>query len=229
MLVFGKNVALEYLTSKNKIDRIYLQNNFNDKEIINLLKKKNINTKILSKVDMDRKVSGLHQGIILNVEDYRYSKLEEIIDGDNLIVMLDHLSDPHNFGAIIRTCEAAGVDGIIIPNDRSVDVNATVIKTSVGATENIKIVKVTNLVNTIKELKKNGYWIFGTDMDGEDYKTLNYSGKTCIICGSEGFGMSKLVKENCDFIASIPMKGKVNSLNASVATAIIVFEASYKR
>ena len=228
MLVFGKNVALEYLNSNKKVFKAYVQNNFNDYEILNKLKK--INVQALSKFDMDKKVNGLHQGIILEVEDYKYANINEIIsDNDSLIVMLDHLEDPHNFGAIIRSCEAAGVDGIIIPSDRSVEVNPTVIKTSVGTTEKMKIAKVTNLSNTIKILKDKGYWIFGTDMDGTDYKTLDYRGKTCIVCGNEGTGMSKLVKDNCDFIASIPMKGEVNSLNASVATAIIVFEAIKQR
>ena len=230
MLVFGKNVAFEYLNSDKKILRAYIQNNFNDYEIINKLKKKNINTRTLNKFDMDKKISGLHQGIILEVEDYQYASIDDIVTGeDSLIIMLDHIEDPHNFGAIIRSCEAAGVDGIIIPSDRSVEVNATVIKTSVGTTEKMKIVKVTNLNNTIKYLKDKGYWIFGTDMDGTDYRTLDYTGKTCIICGNEGSGMSKLVHDNCDFIASIPMKGEVNSLNASVATAIIVFEAIKNR
>lgn len=230
MLVYGKNVALEYLDSNKKIDKAFIQNNFNDYDIINKLKRKNIKVQTLSKFDMDKKVSGLHQGIILNVEDYKYADIYDIIsDEDSLIVMLDHIEDPHNFGAIIRSCEAAGVDGIIIPSDRSVDVNATVIKTSVGTTEKMKIVRVTNLNSTIKLLKDKGYWIFGTDMDGENYTKLDYKGKTCIICGNEGSGMSKLTKENCDFIASIPMKGEVNSLNASVATAIIVFEAVKQR
>lgn len=228
MLVFGKNVALEYLNSDKKIFKVYIQNNFNDYELLSKIKR--LNVKTLSKFDMDKKVSGLHQGIILEVEDYKYSSIDDIIsDNDSLIVMLDHIEDPHNFGAIIRSCEAAGVDGIIIPSDRSVEVNATVIKTSVGTTENMKIAKVTNLNNTIKYLKDKGYWIFGTDMDGQDYTTLDYKGKTCIVCGNEGSGMSKLIKENCDFIASIPMKGEVNSLNASVATAIIVFEAVKQR
>ena len=228
MLVFGKNVSLEYLNSDKKIFKAYVQNNFNDFEILNKLK--SINTKTLNKFDMDKKVSGLHQGIILEVEDYQYADIDDIVNGeDNLIVMLDHIEDPHNFGAIIRSCEAAGVDGIIIPSDRSVEVNPTVIKTSVGTTEKMKIAKVTNLNNTIKYLKDKGYWIFGTDMDGTDYRTLDYTGKTCIICGNEGSGMSKLVHDNCDFIASIPMRGEVNSLNASVATAIIVFEAIKNR
>ena len=230
MLVFGKNVALEYLNSDKKIYKVFIQNNFNDYDLINKLKHKNIKVQTLQKIDMDRKVSGLHQGIILDVEDYKYADIYDIIsDDDSLIVMLDHIEDPHNFGAIIRSCEAAGVDGIIIPTDRSVEVNSTVIKTSVGTTEKMKIARVTNLNNTIKLLKDKGYWIFGTDMDGTDYTKLDYKGKTCIICGNEGSGMSKLVRENCDFIASIPMKGEVNSLNASVATAIIVFEAVKQR
>ncbi len=230
MYVYGKNVALEYLNGNKKIEKAFIQDKFNEYEILNKLKNKGIMVQALSKYDMDKKVSGLHQGIILSVPDYKYSTLDDIIGlEDSLIVMLDHIEDPHNFGAIIRSCEAAGVDGIIIPQDRSVEVNSTVIKTSVGTTEKIKIIRVTNLVNTIKLLKDNGYWIFGTDMNGEDYTKLNYKGKTCIICGNEGNGMSKLVRENCDFIASIPMKGEVNSLNASVATAIVVFEAIKQR
>ena len=230
MLVYGKNVVLEYLEGNKKINKAFIQNNFNDFDTINKLKRRNIKIETLSKFDMDKKVSGLHQGIILNVEDYKYADIYDIIsEDDSLIVMLDHIEDPHNFGAIIRSCEAAGVDGIIIPTDRSVEVNSTVIKTSVGTTEKMKIARVTNLNSTIKLLKDKGYWIFGTDMDGSDYTKLDYKGKTCIICGNEGSGMSKLTKENCDFIASIPMKGEVNSLNASVATAIIVFEAVKQR
>lgn len=230
MLVFGKNVAIEYLENNKKIYKAYVQNNFNDYDLINKLKKKNINTQILSKFDLDKKVSGLHQGIILEVEDYKYANLEDLLnDDESLIVMLDHIEDPHNFGAIIRSCEAAGVNGIIIPNDRSVEVNSTVLKTSVGTAERMKIVRVVNLNNTIKTLKNNGFWIFGTDMEGIDYTKLDYRGKSCIICGNEGSGMSKLVHDNCDFIASIPMHGTVNSLNASVATAIIVFEAIKQR
>ena len=230
MYIYGKNVALSYLDSGKKINRVYLVDKFNEYEIINKIKSHNIRLDYLSKFDMDKKVSGLHQGVILDVEDYKYADIDEVVDGsDNLIVMLDHIEDPHNFGAIIRTCEAAGVAGIIIPSDRSVEVNATVIKTSVGTTENMKIVRVTNLTNTIKYLKDKGYWIFGTDMEGTNYTDLDYKGKTCIICGNEGSGMSKLVHDNCDFIATIPMKGDVNSLNASVATAIVVFEAVKQR
>lgn len=230
MYVFGKNVAYDTLSGNTKVKKCFLDKDFKDNEIIKMLKQKKIRVDYLFKRDLDKKVSGLHQGIILEIEDYKYASIDSILKLENpLIIILDHIEDPHNFGAIIRTCEAAGVDGIIIPNDRSVEVNGTVVKTSVGTAERVRIVKVTNLVNTIKELKKNGFWIFGTDMEGSDYTTLDYKGKTAIVCGNEGKGMSRLVEENCDFIATIPMQGTVNSLNASVATAIIIFEAVKSR
>lgn len=230
MEVFGKNVALEYLEKEEKIKKIYLADNFNDEEIKRLISKRGIKPIVLKRFEMDKKVNGLHQGIILDVPDYEYAEIDEFIYKDDaFVVILDHLEDPHNFGAIIRTCEAAGVDGIIIPKDRSVAVNATVIKTSVGTTSNVKIAPVTNLVNTINSLKDRGFWIIGTDMDGTDYTKIDYKGKIAIVCGNEGSGMSRLVRNNCDFIASIPMYGKVNSLNASVATALVIFEANKVR
>ena len=143
--------------------------------------------------------------------------------------MLDHLEDPHNIGAIIRTCEALGVEGIIIPNDRCASINATVVKTSAGAIEYIPIIRVVNLVQTIKKLKDKGYWIIGTDMEGEDYTTIDYKMPVCLIIGNEGKGISKLVADNCDYMASIPMKGKINSLNASVSLGIILSEIVSKR
>ena len=173
-------------------------------------------------------------GKILDESSYKkkdkHVNIDDIINIPNaLIVILDHLEDPHNFGAIIRTCEAAGVDGIIIPKDRSVEVNATVIKVSTGTTENMKIAKVTNLVQTIKELKERNFWIVGTDMQGTDYDKIDYKGNIAIVIGNEGSGMSRLVKENCDFIATIPMIGTTDSLNASVSTGIIVYEAIKSR
>jgi 23S rRNA (guanosine2251-2'-O)-methyltransferase len=227
MYIYGKNVAIEALNDDKEITKAIIQDNFKDTDITNELHRRNIKIIKVAKFELDKKTNNaLHQGIVLEVPDYKYADLDSILKLDNpLIVILDHIEDPHNFGAIIRTCEAAGVDGIIIPEDRSVEVNGTVIKTSVGTTDKVRIVRVKNIVNTLNILKKNGFWIFGTDMDGTDYSKLNYKGKTAIICGNEGNGMSRLVRDNCDFIASIPMKGTVNSLNASVATAIIVFEA----
>ena len=136
--------------------------------------------------------------------------------------MLDHIEDPHNFGAIIRTCEALGVDAIIIPNDRNVSVNATVVKTSAGAIYNTSIVRVANLGVAINKLKNLGYWIIGTDMDGEDYTKIDYNMPICLIIGNEGHGMSKVIHDNCDYIAEIPMIGKINSLNASVSCGIVL-------
>ena len=226
MLVYGKNVAIEVLKKNIKINKVYIQDNI-DIDAKNNFNK--YNPIVMKKRDMDRKFSKGHQGIVLDIEDYKYFNINEFDFNNSLVVMLDHIEDPHNFGAIIRTCEAAGVDLIIIPDNRSVEVNSTVIKTSVGTAFNVKIAKVKNLVNTIKILKKKGFWIVGTDMNGSDYSTIDYKGNTCIIVGNEGNGMSRLVSSNCDFIATIPMNGSVNSLNASVATAIVVFEAVKNR
>lgn len=224
MLVYGRNVCEELLKNKLKINKIFLQDNYDDKKIISLIEKNNLSYKYLSKQKMDSLCNGVHQGIIFDVPDYNYSKLEDIIN-DEIIVILDHLEDPHNFGAIVRTCEAAGIKSIIIPNDRSVSVNGTVCKTSVGTIFNTNIVKVVNLVNTIKELKDNGYWIVGTSLDTNiDYKDIDYSGKMCLIIGNEGSGISNLVAKNCDYLTKIPMYGTTNSLNASVAAGIMIYE-----
>ena len=228
MYIYGKNVAEEAFKNKAKIEKIYLSDRFSDVEILKLVDN-NLPIEHKTKFELDKMVDGNHQGIVLKVHDYEYVNLDDIINSNGLIVILDHLEDPHNFGAIIRTCEAAKVDGIIIPKDRSVSVNGTVTKVSAGAIENVSIAMVTNLVSTIKELKDKGYWIVGTDMNGTNYYDIDYKGKIAIIIGNEGNGMSRLVKENCDFIASIPMDGKINSLNASVATGIVVFEALKQR
>jgi 23S rRNA (guanosine2251-2'-O)-methyltransferase len=167
-----------------------------------------------------------NQGIALDIEEYKYYSLEDVVkDNDsNFIVMLDSLEDPHNFGAIIRTCECAGVNYIIIPKKRSVSVNSTVYKTSVGALNNVKIVEVVNLTNTINKLKDLGYWVYGAEAGSTDYKKIDYSGKTCLVIGSEGHGLKQIVASSCDQIISLPMKGKVNSLNASVAGGILIYE-----
>ena len=226
MLVFGKNVVCSLLDDNKKINKAYIYKDFRDREIVNSL---TCPIKYVDKDYLDRLVDGLHQGIVVEIDDYKYYDIDDIIKENGFIVILDHLEDPHNFGAIIRTCEAAGVDGIIIPKDRSVEVNGTVMKTSVGTLDNMKIVSVTNLVQTMEYLKKKGYWITATDMEGTDYKKIDYKGACAIVIGSEGNGVSRLVLENSDFVASIPMKGNVNSLNASVAAGIVIFEASSQR
>ena len=234
MYIYGKNVAREKLRSGEEILKVYLSRNFHDEEIFDLIREKKIRTTFLDSKVMDKKVDGHHQGIILETSEVKtYSLdnfLESIHDNDrSLVVMLDHLEDPHNFGAIIRTAEALGVDSIIIPNDRSVTVNSTVVKTSAGAISYMKIVRVANLGSAISKLKKNGFWIVGTDMDGEDYSKIDYSSRICLVIGNEGKGISNVVRKNCDFIASIPMSGKINSLNASVSCGIVLSEIVLSR
>lgn len=232
MYIYGKNVVYEKLKSDDLVKEAFVFKKFNDQEIIDLLKMKKIDIKWVDKYQLDKMVNGLHQGIILNVLDFETVSLDNILNNDSkypLIVMLDHLEDPHNFGAIIRSCEALGVDGIIIPNDRAVDINGTVIKTSAGAIQYMKIAKVSNLVNTIKVLKDKGYWIMGTDMNGTSYNDMKYDMPICLVIGNEGKGMSRLVKESCDYVVSIDMVGKTNSLNASVATGIMIAKIQNSR
>lgn len=226
MYIYGKNVAKETLENNKKVLKAFICKDFSDKNIISMLQKRNISIEILTKNEIDKLACGNNQGIILSVPDYEYCKLDDLLVNDiPFIVILDHLEDPHNFGAIIRTCEAAGVDGIIIPKDRSVSVNSTVMKTSAGALNNMKICMVTNLNRTIDELKEKGIWIVGTDMtDSVSYNSLDYNMPIAVIIGSEGFGISRLVREKCDYVVNIPMKGKVNSLNASVAAGILIYK-----
>lgn len=233
MIVSGRNNVKEILKNFNKgmeIKYAICQKNFNENDILSLLKMHNIDTKYVEKDKLDSIAKNNHQGIILEVRDFNYTNLDTIINNKDkcLVVILDHLEDPHNLGAIVRTCEASGVDGIVLPMNRSVSVNETVMKTSVGALYNVPISQVTNLNNTIKKLKDNGFWIVGADMDGEDYKSFNYPDKCALIIGSEGFGMTRIVKDSCDFVISIPMYGKVNSLNASVAAGILIYQAIKK-
>ena len=227
MLVYGKNVVNEILNGDTKIYKVFLDNNFKDEELLSKINKFNLKKFHIDKNKLDKMCNNSsNQGIALDIEEYKYLSLDSIVNDldSNFIVMLDSIEDPHNFGAIIRTCECAGVNYIIIPKNRSVSVNSTVYKTSAGALSKVKIVEVTNLNNTIKTLKDIGYWIYGADMNGKDYKTIDFSGKTCLVIGNEGHGLKKLVSDSCDEIVSIPMKGKLNSLNASVAAGILIFE-----
>lgn len=225
MYIYGKNVAKEKINSGEKINKIFLAEKFNDKELMSLIKKNKIKFNFVPNRMLDSKVDGLHQGIVLDVDDvktYEFDFIKNIKKDNPILVMLDHLEDPHNFGAIIRTCEALGIDGIIIPNDRNVNINGTVVKTSVGAIYNMPIIRVVNLNNTIEKLKDIGYWIVGTDMVGTDYTQIDYNMPICLIIGNEGKGISKVIKNNCDFMATIPMNGNINSLNASVSCGIIL-------
>ena len=178
MLSYGKNVL--FSTDPKLIKKVYISKNLKDKKVFDYLQNNHLHYDLISPDVINKKCHGNHQGILIERDDYDYKNLEELLSLD-FIVILDHLEDPHNFGAIIRTCEAAGVKGIIIPKDRSVRVNDIVIKTSVGTTEYVKICKVTNLVETIKKLKKAGFYIYGSIMDGKDYRKENYALKKVLI------------------------------------------------
>ena len=233
MYVYGKNVIKALIDNNKKINKVYLSDNFNDSSLLDSINNLNVEIKTLPKQELDKIEKGNHQGIIALTDDYKYVSENEMLSNmseNPFVVVLDHLEDPHNFGAIIRTCEAAGVDYIIIPKDRSVGVTSTVVKTSVGAIYNVNIVMVTNLNNTIKKLKEKGLWIVGTDMVNSTlYDEIDYKVPIGIIIGNEGSGMKSLVGKNCDFIARIPMIGKVNSLNASVAAGIMIYEVLRQR
>lgn len=229
MLVYGRNSCEEILKNNENIKKVYLERNFRENSLISLIEKLEIKPSFMTKFELDELAEGNHQGIIIDVGDYKYCDIDEIIKDNGFIVILDHLEDTHNFGAIIRTCEAAGVDGIIIPKDRSVSVNSTVMKTSSGAAVNMKICMVTNLIQTIKYLKDQGYWITASDMDGVKYTDVDYTDKTCLIIGNEGKGVSDLVRKSSDYVVKIPMTGKINSLNASVALGIFVYEVIRQR
>ena len=225
----GKNVAKNMLEKKRNISQVYLVENFNDKEIMSLINKQGIKYETRSKHDFSKFGISNHQGIVMEVEVNNTIHLNEIINQNyELIVMLDHLEDPQNMGAIIRTCVAAGVDSIIIPNKRTATLSGTVMKASAGTMIDIPICEVSNLHDAILKLKKENYWIIGSDMEGTDYKEVDYTGKIVIVIGNEGKGLSRLIKKECDFIASLPINN-VESLNASVAAGIIIYEAISKR
>lgn len=226
-IVYGKNSFFEALDNK-RIKCAYVL----DDKMVARFKKDNIEYKIVDRKTLDKmSKSGNHQGFLAEVKEFKMSTIDDIIkDKNGLIVVLDGLKDVHNLGAIIRTCECAGVDGIIYKTHNSVKVNDTVAKVACGALEYAKVVEVTNLVNTLKKLKDSGYWIVGSDASGESYYTdINYDMNTVLIIGSEGEGMSRLVKQECDFIVKLPMKGHVTSLNASVAAGILIYNVLAKR
>ncbi len=226
MLVYGKNVAREVLNKSDIVKKVFLKEGFNNEELLNLIEENNHKVIYKTNEELDKLVNETTQGIVVEIEDYHYKYFEDLKKDDdaNFVVILDHIEDPRNFGAIIRTCECAGVDYIVIPNKRSVEITASVFKSSSGAVVHQKICKVANLHNTIEKLKKNGFWIIGTDANGEDYTSIDYTGKTVLVIGSEGKGLQSLLRKSCDQIASIPLKGKINSLNASVAAGIMIYE-----
>ena len=228
MYIYGKNVIKETINSNKKIIKAYVNRKIKNNEIIDLMKKKNIKIHFVEENILNHLVDGNHQGFVIEVDEITTYPLEELFnmeEGEHpIVVVLDHLEDPHNFGAIIRTCEAMGVKGIVIPNDRNVGITGTVVKTSAGAIQHTKIIRTPNLATAIDKLKKHGYWVVGTDMDGTDYITLDYNMPIVLVIGNEGSGISNIVKKSCDYIAKIPMYGKINSLNASVSCGMFLSE-----
>ena len=230
----GKNSIIETINAGNEIKKVYIQSGMKGTDIESLIAKlKNNSTEIkyLSRFELDKlSINKKHKGIIAEVEDYKYADIDDIIElskskNENpFIVILDEIEDPHNLGAIVRTADAAGVHGIIIKDRNSCQVNTTVISSSSGATNYVKIAKVNNISRAIEELQKNNIWVYCADMDGEDMSKIKFDGGVALVIGNEGDGVSRLVREKSDFIVSIPMKGKINSLNASVSAAILMYE-----
>ena len=226
--IYGKNSFKEAL-NKNRVTKAYV---LKGSTFIDEIKKKHIEYQIVDKKTLDKlSKNNNHQGIVGEVSDYKLYNLKDLIQKENgLIVVLDGLKDPHNLGAIIRTCECAGADGIIYKKHNSVKLSDTVAKVASGALEHVKVCEVTNITNTLKELKDKGYWIVGSDASAKiDYQDVDYNRNIVMVIGSEGEGISRLVKEECDYVISLPMKGKVNSLNASVAAGILIYNVVSSR
>lgn len=237
-IVAGRNAVMELLKSEKDINKLYVEHGERHGSINEIIAKAKEARIVMVEVDkskLDQMVEN-HQGVVAIVPPFNYSEVDEILDvakekgEDPFLLILDGIEDPHNFGSIIRTAETAGVHGIIIPKRRNVAVNATVAKVSTGATSYVKIARVNNLNETIRKLKDSGLWVIGTDGDADTlYYNQDLKGPLAIIIGSEGFGMSKLVKENADILIKIPMKGKITSLNASVSAGIVIYEAVKQR
>ncbi len=236
----GRNSVLELLESERDINKILIakgERHGSINKIISIAKQRKI---VIAEVERQKlnaiSETNNHQGVIAIVPPFNYVEVEDLLNEakakneDPFVLILDGIEDPHNLGSIVRTAETAGVHGVIIPKRRAASVNATVSKSSAGAVEHVKIARVNNINETIKYLKEEGVWICGTDGDAKDYYyNQDLKGPMAIVIGSEGFGMSRLVKENCDFLVKIPMKGKITSLNASVSAGIVIYEALKQR
>ena len=237
MKIEGRNSIYELLKTDKETEKILVQKDLKDdasKRLINVIKSHKHKVQFVDKYVIEKESeSGRSQGFIAYVSDYKYFDLQDLIDGakdkDGFIVLLNEVLDPHNLGSIIRVCECAGVDGIVITKDRSAPVSDTVMRVSEGALNHIKVARVVNINNAIKELKDNGYWVYGAEAGGGEMYKTDLTGKIAIVIGGEDSGVKALTKKNCDGIISIPMFGKVNSLNASVACGIVVYEAVRQR
>lgn len=238
-MIIGKNPVLEALQSGRPINKIIISEQLNkntERELHQMAKKANTIIQKVPKKRIDQLSKGRHQGIIAYVTAYDYATIEEIVENARrkeqlpFIIILDEIEDPHNLGAILRTADATGVHGVIIPKRRAVGLTETVAKTSAGAIEHIPVARVTNIAKTIDELKEQNIWVVGTDEEGsKDYRTLDGDTAIALVIGNEGKGISRLVKEKCDWTIHLPMKGSIPSLNASVAAGILMYEIYRER
>lgn len=238
-IIEGRNPIIEALKNNRSIEKIMVNKASKEGSIKKILAMAKENKVIIQEVDRHKldemSESHAHQGVIAITSDYRYYDLDEILEipkergEDPFFIILDGITDPHNLGSIIRTADAVGAHAVIIPKRRSVQITPIVAKASAGAVEYLPVCKVTNIVNTIKTLKENGLWIAAVDMDGQTFYQQNLGGPLGLVVGSEGEGISRLVKQNCDFTVSMPMSGNVTSLNASVAGGILLYEVYRQR
>lgn len=230
--IYGKNAVFAYLESGRTPQMIYLKEGGEFKSIIGLCKRRGIPFKYVSKKELDKEVKGVHQGVIAFIEGYSYVNVEDMMFKEkNLIVVLDGIEDPHNLGAVLRTCDAVGVDGVVIKKHGGAQLNATVAKVSTGAINTIPVASVANISQTLQTFKQNGYWIVGVEngINAMNYTDFPVDMPLVIVVGSEGKGISRLVLKECDILTTIPMNGSVNSLNVSVATAIILYDVLRRR
>lgn len=239
LTIEGRNAVLEAFRSGKAIDKLFVQDGCKDGPILSITREARKHDTLIKYVPRERldqlSETGKHQGVIAYAAAYEYAEVEDILKNardkgeEPFIFLLDNIEDPHNLGAIIRTANLAGAHGVIIPKRRAVGLTATVAKTSAGALNYTPVAKVTNLAATIDELKKEGLWFVCADMGGESMYRLNLKGPIGLVIGNEGEGVSRLVKEKCDYIASIPMKGDIDSLNASVAAGVLAYEIVRQR
>ena len=238
-IIEGRNAVLEAFRAGKTIDKLFVLDGCQDGPVKSILREAKKTDTIINFVDKERldrlANSGHHQGVVAQAAAYDYAEVEDILNAAKekgeapFIFILDEIEDPHNLGAIIRTANLCGAHGVIIPKRRAVGLTATVAKTSAGAVNYTPVAKVTNIAKTIEELKKEGMWFVCADMDGQTMYDLNLTGPIGLVIGNEGAGVSRLVKEKCDFTASIPMKGDIDSLNASVAAGVLAYEIVRQR
>ena len=238
MTVEGKNAVSELIKTQKTIDKVLVQNGMRDeasRNLVNALKQAGVKVSYADKSVLDKqsKTGGRHQGFIAFVTDFEYKDLSDILseceNKDCFLLVLDGIEDPHNLGSIIRVAECAGIDGIIIGKHRSAGVTDTVMRISEGGANHVSIARVTNINSALEEIKQAGIWVYGLELGGSDIYKTNLKGKLALVIGGEDTGINRLTKEKCDGLVSIRMHGKINSLNASVATGVAVFEALRQR